>query len=87
LKRRRGVNRGQSRWKNIRCAPTKALLGRSLHGYHPKKKFDNSDFGKMPPKIGFLLTARNHFRKVYSAEKGGGPDMIDQCTVCEVAET
>ena len=38
--------------------------------------------------FGFLLTVRNHFRKLQSAEKGGGPDMIDdKCTVCEVAET
>jgi len=38
-------------------------------------------------KFGFLLTVRNHFRKLETAEKGGGPDMIDQCIVCEVAET
>ena len=38
-------------------------------------------------KLGFLLTVRNHFRKLETAEKGGGPDMIDKCTVCEVAET
>jgi hypothetical protein len=33
------------------------------------------------------LTLRDHFRRLHLAEKGGGPDMIDKCTVCEVAET
>ena len=38
-------------------------------------------------KFTLLLTEKNHFRKLLSAGKGGGPDMIDKCTVCEVAET
>jgi hypothetical protein len=40
-----------------------------------------------PQTRAFLLTDDRRFRKLQAAGKGGGPDMIDKCTDCEVAET